>query len=287
MASESNVSTSSTVPEFSLMTFNVWFDQHAQNERGQQLFQLIEEYEPTFLCFQEVTGYFVQLVQNNEYLMENYTFDEYAIRSYGVWAGYRKNSIISKVNFLEVPLQTRMDRTLKVISGEIDGQRVLVGTVHLESLNNHGTRVKQLQKATKTLNSAKNAILCGDFNFGATRNYDFNQKVHLKMAQPTDKYEGKLENDCLANVMPHYKDVWAQLRPDEAGFTFDSQRNPMVSRFEQMRYDRIMAKGPLFTPKRIEILGNDPSKFTIGRDQGIDEDSKIVPSDHFGLIAWF
>ena len=40
MASESNVSTSLTVPEFSLMTFNVWFDQHAQNERGQQLFQL-------------------------------------------------------------------------------------------------------------------------------------------------------------------------------------------------------------------------------------------------------
>ena len=70
-------------------------------------------------------------------------------------------------------------------------------------------------------------------------------------------------------------DVWASLKPDEPGLTFDGQTNPVCVRdpYEQMRYDRVMLKGTSsFCPIDICMVGTAP----------INEDG-LKPSDHYGL----
>jgi len=50
---------------------------------------------------------------------------------------------------------------------------------------------------------------------------------------------------------------WEVLRKDEKGYTFDSTVNGMLSNYEQMRYDRVMARlSEPWAPKSIEMVGH-------------------------------
>jgi endonuclease/exonuclease/phosphatase family metal-dependent hydrolase len=60
-----------------------------------------------------------------------------------------------------------MGRTLLVAEpiGGINGNRVLVGTSHFESLDSQKVRKSQMEFAFEKLQVSENIILCGDFNF--------------------------------------------------------------------------------------------------------------------------
>jgi hypothetical protein len=80
-------------------------------------------------------------------------------------------------------------------------------------------------------------------------------------------------------------DVWESLFPDDHGFTFDSTRNLMLKKYEQMRYDRV-----LFQSSRgnwdagcIEMVGLDQIE-NLRREDGT---TPLFPSDHFGLLCHF
>ena len=97
---------------------------------------------------------------------------------------------------------------------------ITVGNVHLESLNNAKIREAQLAVSDRALPTGE-SILVGDFNFCSERNYDGSLP---------------LENDCLSRVLPSHEDLWQKLKPGEQGFTFDSVKNTMLSKYEQARY---------------------------------------------------
>ena len=108
--------------------------------------------------------------------------------------------------------------------------------------------------------------------------------------------------------MPSFVDVWAELRPNERGITFDSVGNlmfPRSARKEQMRYDRIVYESKKlskskenskekskskskakskskesFVAKQIEIVGDQPSPNNVAG-------CPILVSDHYGLVAHF
>ena len=118
---------------------------------------------------------------------------------------------------------SNMGRHLLAMSCEIDGKgksrNVNVGCVHLESLNYAKIRKEQLRACNSLLPPGR-SILVGDFNFCSERNYDGSLP---------------LENDCLSDVIPSYQDVWQKLKPGDKGYTFDSQINKMLRKFEQAR----------------------------------------------------
>jgi hypothetical protein len=120
-------------------------------------------------------------------------------------------------------------------------------------------------------------IFCGDFNFDSTHNFS-----------PSDTRP--LENLFLESYFQGYADVWRLLRPDEAGYTFDTRKNLMLAthKHEQMRYDRIMnfsqGQSGDWAPVQVEMYGTTP--FTRAKNsEGIP--LNIHLSDHFALMARF
>ena len=61
-----------------------------------------------------------------------------------------------------------MGRSLLLCETMINGQPLIVGTVHLESLSNAVQRKKQMDIAFPVLKAIDNSFLMGDFNFNST-----------------------------------------------------------------------------------------------------------------------
>lgn len=213
------------------------------------------------------------------------------VRPYGVFMLVRK-TLVPTFAFHDFP--TGMDRKLLVADLNLDmGQTFQVGTVHLESLlGNPELRGQQLEISNRVLRASNSAILCGDFNCCSYRNYS--------------KKAPRLENSHLPTRLPGYTDVWEDMYPAsvdrdrqlpsteeirtgissgadtivDPGFTFDSETNPMLHSYEQMRYDRIMLRSRRWQAVDIQILGRDPIVFDILNGKPV-----AVPSDHYGLVA--
>lgn len=266
-------------PEFSVLTFNVWFANVSWKHRADILFKLVEVHQPTIICFQEVTREFQEYAATQE-VMQQYVMDQHRIASYGVAIGYRKNSYLSeaKVEFDEFRLLSNMDRTLKTIKVTLNGHTLHCGTVHLESLSTRDTRKNQLKQiqAYYKKKRGENVVFCGDFNFDSVQNWNPNDGLSL-------------ENTVLKEEVPDYTDVWASLKPTERGLTFDTETNPWIGgkRREQMRYDRMMVRSAVWDASSIEIIGNNVSQFHDPDYEGLDDRLPSVPSDHYGLFAKF
>jgi hypothetical protein len=144
-------------------------------------------------------------------------------------------------------------------------------------------REKQLRKIARVLGGAP-AVLCGDFNFDARRNWS----DAYSSEDDGVGLETRLDNECLAEILPGWVDLWAAQHPTEHGFTFDSESNPSAKRsvprhgemtytYEQMRYDRVMVGPGLLSAAAdatVELIGIEADK-SIG----------CHISDHFGLLA--
>ena len=208
---------------------------------------------------------------------------------------------------------------------------MLIGTVHLESMAARSTRAEQLGVCAAALKErapwgARPSILAGDFNFDSRRNWS---DAYTNAADGTasaaaapgaapggiSDEEGdttpsprgwvereELEEPVLAQTLPRHRDLWAHLRgDDEMGWTFDSEENPLVRGYEQMRYDRVLAclgeqqvgeggaggesaAGQGWEAVSIELVGTGTGVGGVERDDAEDEDGE-VPSDHFGLLV--
>lgn len=148
--------------------------------------------------------------------------------------------------------------------------------MHLESLSTRVVREKQLEHISRIL-STRHSLLVGDFNFDSDRNFEG---------------YGPLENAVLKKIFPQFVDVWEALYPGEKGYTYDSLRNKMITKYERMRYDRILLKVVQENESNSKEEVNSstksrwmPSFIKLFGDQPINIASpKIVfPSDHFGM----
>jgi len=269
-----------------IVTYNVWFDSLALDFRAIQLLRIIEKTDADIICLQEVTNNFVKIIMDTPLMREKYLISSMIGGWYGVM-------IITKIPFTKmhvIPLPTFMDRSGFVGEMTLNGETINICTVHLESLDAAQTRAKQLEIINSDLSTIPHALILGDFNFDSSRNY-----IDI----------GPLENDNLAKVVPEFIDIWAILHPHDIGFTFDSQVNSVITKYEQMRYDRIIlkSKDKKWIPTSIEILGNTPFKIrdVIDLKDSIQNKSSLVPplkeyqkldpnmslfaSDHFGLVT--
>jgi endonuclease/exonuclease/phosphatase family metal-dependent hydrolase len=278
-----------------VVSYNVWFSPVRFDERCAALFSILRDSDADVICLQEALPEFVQAIASQLWVAEEggpkylLSGGQDSVSPYGVCMLVRP-SLQPVFVFHELP--TEMSRKLLTVELSIPvswcsspgmpvittREKFTVGTVHLESLNTHPTRVKQLAIAAGVLASHASSLLVGDFNFCSTRNFSG---------------KGTLENGCLQSTLPCHTDLWPALHPDLPGFTFDSEINSVIQMHEQMRYDRIMFRSEHWKAAGIELLGTRPAAdylpdgFSMAPSTGsYDLDpEKIWPSDHFGLVA--
>jgi len=238
---------------FSLLTYNIYFDKNSLSERLPTLMKLMKESNVDVICIQEAIVPFM-----DELLQQDWVRDEY----YSSHIKFKYPSeydvrIISKIPFQNISywkIPSNMGRKLLVAEYSINGSQFAVATIHLESLNNAIARRDQLIISEQVLSSFPSAILCGDFNFDSTRNFE---ELTLGISKSVNR---KLENDNLKQAIPLYVDLWSQFYPNEKGYTFDSEVNTMINQYEQMRYDRVMLRSSEWIPSSIRLIGTDPIK---------------------------
>lgn len=224
--------------EFNLSTWNVWFDRFRRGERNVALLQELQAHRPHVMLFQEVTPPFVRALQAAEWLKDGYWLSGVEHNEIGAVMAARVRC--HSLGFY--PLTSQMGRRLLVA----DFGSVRVATAHFES-NRGSAEIREIQfkEAQEILGS--DAVLAGDFNCEA----------------------GDPESVVLRGV-----DAWTALKR-EAGYTLDSERNPMLksqapTRTVQARIDRLLCYG--LEPCKIRLLGT-------ASEQG------LLPSDHFGLLT--
>mmetsp|Transcript_40226 Transcript_40226/g.92478 ORF Transcript_40226/g.92478 Transcript_40226/m.92478 type:complete len:328 (-) Transcript_40226:59-1042(-) len=251
--------------DVSILTWNVWFDTFCQQKRQLGLLLEVLHAAPDIVCFQEVVPGFATAIWECNALNRLYKVSKHPVGPYGVMIMAR-HDLSPEFKLEDMP--SGMHRQLQMVTCRDRLPGLVVANVHLESLNNEALRCEQLQVVAKTLHAVDCAVLCGDFNFDDTRTWG-DWRLQASQRNPAT-----LENNVLRAVLPQFVDVWPAVNPHDPGYSFDGQLNGVCcsDSQEQMRYDRILAKG--LQPRAAQLLGKHPIN-----------DWGVCPSDHFGLVA--
>ena len=231
-----------------IVTWNVWFGRHRFAARGGALLAELERRRADVIALQEVTPPLLRAILDAPWVRAAYQVSELDLIGYDVILLSR----VPIVRMATLPLPTAMGRRLVVarLACGLD-----VATVHLESTKGcaaeRATQLGIIQPALAGL--GEDAVLVGDMNF-----------------EPGAPLE-------TAALDPSFVDVWPALRPDDPGYSIDTERNWM--RLVQggpgrMRIDRVFARTRRWRAEAIELLGTAP----------IDGEDTFI-SDHFGLLA--
>ncbi|KAL9644836.1 hypothetical protein ABK040_005318 [Willaertia magna] len=248
-----------------IISFNIWFDLFKRIERTNEIINICKTKEADILCFQEVTPNTLQFISSNNYIQENFYLSDCkdenlqqqdlnlgkTVSPYGVMIAIKKTLPITNM-FLNI-LPTRMSRSavsveLEYESSNKETKKMCFTTVHLESLSSEIFRAKQLYLISTFLKTYSTGFLCGDFNFDSDRNYK------------EEDFDKPLENNNLSCFLNDFKDLWQELKPEDKGKTFDTEKNLMFLDHEKevMRYDRMMFKSDDWIALNIELLGTEP-----------------------------
>jgi tyrosyl-DNA phosphodiesterase 2 len=241
-------------------TFNTWFQGEERELRYGGLLNVLEQSNADVIVLQEVTIQLLESIMSANWVRDSYRFARSPFRADAIPS--HGTMLLSRLPFCNAklhPIPTYMGRSLLTVEAKINGTNFMLATVHLESMkSNADTRGEQLDAIFEILERSQNVILAGDFNFCSS---------------------SREEN---SRIDPRYIDIWASLKPDEPGFTRDTEINHMVAKAkgesQRVRIDRILlrSEAQVWVPNSIELLGTLPVS---------PQYPKIFPSDHFGVIA--
>ena len=253
-------------------------------ERMNAIIDEILRHNADVVCLQEMTRWSQEIFTEHKILKSNYDFVFDIQGRYGIAMLTRKG--MREGHFQLTKMHSRMGRNLLHCVVSLNSKRVHVATAHFESLSNAKLRREQVKQANDVASSFRKScvasVLCGDFNFCSYRNFSG---------------DGPLENLVLGEVAPEFVDLWPALmskkseaspmstpdkktQRDTLGYTFDSETNTNIKKFERMRYDRIMLRSfrevDEVQAESIQMVGTEEIRAI-----------KMHPSDHFGLLALF
>ncbi|EAR93581.1 endonuclease/exonuclease/phosphatase family protein (macronuclear) [Tetrahymena thermophila SB210] len=234
------------VQKLKFISYNVWFDQFNFVERNQELRKLFLKHDPDFICLQEVTQYFIQLLSSDKELCSKYYFSSSFVQNYDVL-------ILSKypISFYCRNYNSNQGRNLLVGVINVNEVNLAIGTTHLESLpQNKEFRKYQLQVIQDELSKYPESIFMGDLN---------------------------LETENESSYLPsQYQDTWLELHPGDQGVTF-----PQIKK----RLDRVLLKqSNLWKTTKIEVIGKEPIPLYNTKKPG-NLYEVTTPSDHYGLYS--
>jgi len=236
-----------------VVTWNVWFGEWQRRLRQRALWREIGSLDPDVVCLQEVVPGHLGGGEIRGLRDRGYWVSDLRIWEYDVIIVSRRPVLAHE----RVPLPSVMGRELLI--ARLDTNPALtIATVHLESTSEMTEfRCRQLEDIHARLVGEADVLLVGDMNFPAG-----------------DRPE--------AAMLPGWTDAWQALRPDDPGFTVDSEVNTMralmKSGGKRARIDRAFHRGARWRVESIERLGMKP----ITDDP---TDPLLFISDHFGLCV--
>ncbi|EXB55118.1 Tyrosyl-DNA phosphodiesterase 2 [Morus notabilis] len=261
-----------------ILSYNVWFREDLElQKRMKALGDLIELHSPEVICFQEVTPNIYKIFQQSSWWR---AYDCSVPMQMALSRPYfcMQLSKLPVKSFSCRPFgNSIMGRELCVAEIEVQkGKPLLVATSHLESpcpgpptwdQMFSKERVEQATEALSFLKKNQNVVFGGDMNWD-------------------DKLDGQFP------LPDGWSDAWANLRPGENGWTYDTKSNQMLSanRTLQKRLDRFVCKLHEFKISGIEMIGMDaiPGLSYI-KEKKVKKEIKnlelpVLPSDHYGLL---
>jgi tyrosyl-DNA phosphodiesterase 2 len=186
-----------------LVIFNVWFGDFLWQQRLAGLLDVVRACRPDVVALQEVTHRQLQAILATEWVRQDFWVSDIKGRSlepHGVLTLSRLP--IQGLALCDLP--SNKHRKLLVAELGLAQSPLVVGNLHLESSARASPlRLAQLDTVLASPQGARNAILMGDFNFDP--------------AQTPEQ----------ARLVGHFRDLWEELRPNEAGYTEDTAVNRM------------------------------------------------------------
>ena len=234
-------------------TFNIWFDSHHAEERYLAIAEILRELAPDVVALQEVTPAALDIFLSRPWVRDGYQHASVVGDDTGNYGMLMLSRVpVSHVTYTRLP--TRQSRGFLSADLAVDGERRVVCCVHLDS-GKSSARLRgwQLRRIFRTLRTAEDAVLLGDFNM-------------------RDAEDGR--------ITAPYCDIWPALRPADPGFTEDTSINLMRldarNKKRHVRFDRVLLKGTGWRAASIELLGTKPISPALPR---------VFPSDHFGVAC--
>jgi endonuclease/exonuclease/phosphatase family metal-dependent hydrolase len=241
-----------------LVVYNAWFGDFLWQQRLAGLLDVVRSCRPDVVALQEVTRRQLEAILATEWIRQGYWVsdrDGRSLEPHGVLTLSRVP--VRDLALCELP--SNKHRKLLVAELGLAQGPLVVGNLHLESsARATPLRLAQLDRVLASLRGVGNAIVMGDFNFDPAQ------------APEQDRLDG------------HYRDLWDELRPNEAGYTEDTDVNRMrllhKNKEKQVRFDRILLgiSRQDWEPVSIRLIGTAPIA---------PQRSDLFPSDHFGLAA--
>jgi exonuclease III len=250
-----------------LLTYNILFDMLNIHKRTNGIINIILNELPDIVALQEVNSISYDILKTNKNINKKYNFNKSQFNEmYGTL-------ILSRFLIEEaitIPYNhTLMGRQLEYIKINVDGAKVIIATVHLESqfpsykdktedsINSKvRTKISQYIETFYTLNQIKDhhIFMMGDTNI-------------------SDKEEHIFETPY------NYIDIYHHMGLGNLfAYTYDYKRNKMVKGRYQSRLDRIYycnnTTNKAFEPLTYTLTGCTPLTSTGN-----------CPSDHFGVIV--
>ncbi|XP_020256748.1 uncharacterized protein LOC109833479 isoform X2 [Asparagus officinalis] len=142
-------------------------------------------------------------------------------------------------------------------------KKLIIATCHLKRPTppemNSIERVSQAKEALDRVKSAKNVIIGGDMNWNEDSDGDF-------------------------PLLDQWNDAWSVLRPDEDGWTYDTESNGMLHHKGELqrRLDRFVCKLQDFEMLSIKRIGMEKIHGVRYKIKGANV--PVFPSDHYGLL---
>jgi len=255
-----------------MLTYNIWFSDHAMKLRMRAIGDLIAQHAPHIIALQEVTDeHWATLAQHPTLAAYNWSPPSAAsyytiLGSLKVWASLDE---VRRQPFTRTSMQRDL---LSAVVRPAGLPPMLVATTHLESLDCARARAEQIAEATAWLGagSASELVLCGDTNVATG---------HLKgraVVEPVGLPLG-------------WSDAW-ELVGAGSGCTFDAEANRMVHRLDgwarvhraSLRYDRFWTRLSAYECVAAQMVGTAPLTAVDGGAEAVD--GEWWPSDHFGLL---
>lgn len=248
---------SGAIGTLTVLAYNVLADDPSGVARYPALLRILDESDADLLALQEVTRAFEARLGREPWVRR-----KYGERPLDRAARSRNGQLILSRLPIEsassAPLPGRQGRDAALAVYRVNGRRLAVATTHMESALADGpVRAEQLDAIFRLLEGADDAILLGDLNFG----------------------DG--EEPETSRLDPRYADCWLALRPGDPGLTWNIERSDMARAGsfpgeKSRRIDRILLRSDRWRPASIRIVGDEPL---------VPGDTRVFPSDHFGLEA--
>jgi len=239
--------------DLTVATYNIWFNDYYASQRHRAIAELVSSDMPDVMAFQEVTPEALTVFLAQPWIQQHYYRAAVTGDAFGNYGMLMLSRLpISRVTYTRLP--TRLVRGYLRAELTVDGSPLVICSVHLESgKRSSRLRARQLRRVFRALRTADDVLVLGDFNMRDSEN--------MRITSP-------------------YVDVWPALRPHDEGFTEDTSINLMrwdsKNKKRQVRFDRVLLKGPRWSPTAIKLLGTEPISSRLPR---------VFPSDHFGVLC--